>query len=187
MLDRAFDSFARAVRNALPWIGYCGIYEYRVFGANPPTYELRPTVPASGLPVFGGTKPDMGPVSVKPGVPGVTSSLSVGALVLVSFIDCDPARPFIVAVGGPGDAGFLPTGITYDASGPVTIGHGSSAVSLGGGFARVLRDGEQVTLTSITSTGAWPGAGAITSAIITIGPAEIIPGAPPTGFSTVTA
>lgn len=131
MIDRFQTAVAKVVRNAFPWIGYAGTFEYKVFTANPPLYDLRPTEPLSGLPVFGGDLPDTPPTPVKPGVPGVTSVLVVGALVYVTFINCDPARPFIVAVAGPGDAGFTPTSIAIDASGSISVGT-STQVHVGG-------------------------------------------------------
>jgi hypothetical protein len=131
MSDRFKDAMLKIARDAFPWIGYAGTFEYEVFAASPPLYDLRPTVPASGLPIFGGNLPPTPPTPVKPGVPGVTSELAVGSLVYVTFINCDAARPIIVAVAGPGDAGFTPVSIAIDASGSISIGT-STLVHVGG-------------------------------------------------------
>ena len=177
MFDRFLDSFRAIVRETFPRMFYLGTYEYKVNSGASNLYELAPTDPVAGLP----------PISscpIKPGVAGATSTLAVGSLVYVTFINSDPARPCIVGLAGPGDAGFTPTTIAVDASGQITLGHASSVVNLGGGYSPVLRSGETI---SLVATGVAVGACTI-KGVITYDPTiEVAPGPPPTGFSTVKA
>jgi hypothetical protein len=76
MIDRLLDDLRAIVRETFPRLAYLGTYEYVVFEASAPTYNLKPTDPKAGLPAL----PD---VRVKPGIPGLTSSMVVDALVYV--------------------------------------------------------------------------------------------------------
>jgi hypothetical protein len=177
MIDELLDKFLAVARAAFPRIGYLGTYEYTVFSVIGNQYDLRPT---------DASLPPIPPSPFKPGIPGLTSTLQVGSLVYVTFINSDPARPFIVAVAGPGDQGFTPTSVAIDASGAITMGHASSTVNAGGGFARVLRDGERVSITGLVA-GATPVTAVPGGSFIAIDPTVITPGAPPGGYSTVKA
>lgn len=78
--------------------------------------------PKNGTPTPFGF-PDVLPVSVAPGVSGAKSQLTLGSLVLVEFVDGDPAQPVITHLARPDDPGFLPVSTTIDASGDLSLGH----------------------------------------------------------------
>jgi hypothetical protein len=189
MSDRFFDSFARLMREAFPWIGYAGTYEYEVFAANPPLYDLRPTRSVAGLPAFGGALPDLPPTAVKPGVPGVTSTLAVGALVLVTFVNCDAAKPVIIAVSGPGESVFKPTALAIGADGTISIGDSTHQLLLGLGDAIVMRHGDLAQFDGTGAIVAGP-TGTLTTVLGTIKlapPALAAAGPAGTGHSQVRA
>jgi len=178
--DRFFDTMAAIIRKAIPWIGYAAIYEYSVATVNGDgTYDLRAVDITAGL-------PPLSNVPFKPGIPGLTTTLQAGSFVYVGFINHRADRPFIVNVAAPGDPGFTPSSSQVDASGAITVGHASSAVNLGGGYARVLRDGDPINMIAATVT---PGAGSgVVKGFLTFdNTAAPAPGPPPTGFWTVKA
>lgn len=60
--------------------------------------------------------PDIGPISMAPGVAGAHSALAVGAIVLVAFVEGLPTLPFVVGFAGKDGQGWTPTSTTLDAS-----------------------------------------------------------------------
>lgn len=86
-----------AVAGELP-----GCYRYRVVTMNSDgRCDLQAVRKQAGL-------PDLRAVSQWPGVPGAYPTLTLGAEVLVQFIDADPGQPLITNYIGPGGAGFTP-------------------------------------------------------------------------------
>ena len=124
--DRFFDAVLAVIRKAFPWLGYCATYEYSVFTVNGggASYDLGPVALTAGL-------PPLPTVAFKPGMPGLTSTLQVGSLVYVTFINHDPTRPFIVGVSNPQDPGFVPTSLALQCSAAVSI-NTSGLVHAGG-------------------------------------------------------
>lgn len=173
MIDRLLDDLRAIVRETFPRLAYLGTYEYVIFEASAPTYNLKPTDPKAGL-------PPLPNVRLKPGIPGLTTAMVVGAFVYVTFADSDPARPIILAVSGPDDddGGFTPTSIALDAG----------EILLGGAGGRVLRDGEAVRV-QVTGAIVAGGSGSIDAlGTITINPlVEVLEGDPGVGFSKVKA
>jgi len=100
--DRLIRAIQATIRETLPRIQYLGVYEYRVFaGVASAGYIL---VSATGdLPDLEGVKfyQDEGNTVFTP-----------GALVLVGFINGDPARPFIAHDGAVVRHGDQLTGVT---------------------------------------------------------------------------
>lgn len=71
--------------------------------------------------------PDLRAVSQWPGVPGAQLTLTLGAEVIVQFVDADPAQPIITAYAGPGGAGFVPQLMVIGgADGPAAARQGDS-------------------------------------------------------------
>lgn len=89
-----------------------GVWSYQVVRQNTDgRLELRAVERGAGL-------PDLGPVSVWPGVAGASSELAPGAEVLVEFLDGDRRRPIVRGHAPRGGSGHVPTKLTLDASGP---------------------------------------------------------------------
>jgi hypothetical protein len=134
--------------------------------------DARPTAIDLGL-------PDLRRLPFR-GVAGITGQLLKGTRVLVSFVNGDPGRPFIIAAEGPDGGGFLPATISIDAAGDV---------SLGGGTNRVLRSGENIKI-SVTGAIVAGGSGTLTNCVgtIEINPiVEVAPGAAGLGYARVKA
>lgn len=184
--SRFFASLRAIVAELFPELGY-GNFRYRVTSVSGNFVSCRPVRSDLGL-------PDHSRLQFR-GAPGTTGTLVVGTVIVVSFTDGDGAGtdsriPFISAVEGPDGAGFLPTELRLDASVKVDLGPNAESVVIAGAGATayVLRHGDLVQLTSVVSTGSWPGAGAITAAILALNPAELIsPGPPGAGHSKAVA
>lgn len=126
-----------AVKGELP-----GCYRYRVvtMGADK-RVDLQAVRKQSGL-------PDLRSTSQWPGVPGVEAILTLGAEVVVQFIDADPAQPIITAYVGPGGPGFVPVSLAFCGSEQAAARQGDLVQS--GGVGTV------VTLQPLTGVGAPP-------------------------------
>lgn len=81
-----------------------GCYRYRVVRQVAERVELQAVRQAAGL-------PDLGPVSLWPGLAGLATRLTPGAEVLVSFVEGDRTQPVVTAFAGPGATGFVPIGL----------------------------------------------------------------------------
>lgn len=66
--------------------------------------------------------PDIGPISMAPGVAGAHSALAVGSIVLVAFVEGLPTLPFVVGFAGKDGQGWTPTRTTLDASAEIKLG-----------------------------------------------------------------
>ena len=77
--------------------------------------------------------PDILPISMAPGMAGLTAKLTPGCEVLVSFVDGDPAQPLITHFAAPDAAGWLPVEVVLDASSKVTVGASAGMVEVGSG------------------------------------------------------
>ena len=84
-----------------------GCYRYRVVTMNADgRVDLQAVRKQSGL-------PDLRSTSQWPGVPGVNAVLTLGAEVVVMFVDADPAQPIITNYVGPGGGGFVPVSLAF--------------------------------------------------------------------------
>jgi hypothetical protein len=81
-----------------------GVYAYRVARLAADRVELQAIDRTLGL-------PDLGPTPMWPGLAGAHATLSLGAEVLVCFVNGDRARPVVTSFVGKGGAGFSPTRI----------------------------------------------------------------------------
>lgn len=121
------------IRHLVPELPYLGAVRYRIAKANPG--DSRWWLQA----VAQGEYPDTLPISVR-GFSGVKAEHALGSVVLVQFVEGDPAQPYICAFAAPDDGGWLPTTLTLDAS---------SEVLVGAGLGRVLREGDTLSLTGV--------------------------------------
>lgn len=131
---------------------------YRVVRLSVDRLELQAIKVVAGL-------PDILPISVWPGMAGLSADVAIGAVVLVQFIDGDPAMPIVTHFSPKDGAGFLPAKAALDATDEVRIGEHASSVVLASGDAdplssptgRVVRYGDSITFLA-------PGPGAIAPA-----------------------
>jgi hypothetical protein len=97
-----------------------GTYRYRVVRQLAERVELQAVRSAAGL-------PDLLPVSMWPGAPGVYAELAPGAEVLVQFVEGDRTLPIITHFAGKGDAGFVPVSLVLGGStGPEAARNGDA-------------------------------------------------------------
>lgn len=78
---------------------FCAPYEYRVVERTGERYAVQPVRVSTGM-------PSLRNVRVRGGVAGVAGDATPGALVLVSFVDGNPARPVITSFDDPESPGF---------------------------------------------------------------------------------
>lgn len=117
---RAFDAL---VRRALPKQRYIGFFRYRVIAMSSGRADLQVVDPSIGL-------PDLTLVRLAPGMAGMTAELTLGAVVIVAFIEGDPSMPFIAHYSTTDDAAYAPESITIT-SNAISLGDdGGTAVAL---------------------------------------------------------
>lgn len=142
------DQIGRALvaiaREAFPRHNFMCPYRYRVTDMVASRVRLQAVKAAPGL-------PDILHVSVLPGLAGGAAVFQSGTLVLVEFIEGDPAQPIVTHFEAEGGAGWLPISVTLDASSSVKIGPSADMVEIGSGTdapadatGRVVRYGDLV-------------------------------------------
>ena len=146
--SRTGTAFARIVLALTAELRYSGLHSYRVVSQNGERLDLQVERASSGL-------PNLQRVRVRYGVPGATVEHTLGALVLVAFVDGDPARPVVVAGDDPDAPGFVPAEIHLAtanapvvrygetvtvgaAAGPIVFVAGGAAVPVVPGMSQVL-------------------------------------------------
>ena len=116
------DALRALASAADPARAYHGIYRYRVYSRDGDRVNLQVVNKELRL-------PDALPVGMAPGVAGAFSTLRPGAVVLVQFVDGDPAQPIIVGFTRKEEPGFVPIETWIDAD-LVKLGGGSDWVTL---------------------------------------------------------
>lgn len=133
--QRALKAIVEALTARLE---FHGTYEYRVVLQDGAFLDLQAVRKAVGL-------PDLRRVQVWPGVAGAGADVALGSSVLVSFIDGDPGRPFVVAYAADGPPGFVPTTVRLRASSTIVLGDGDPP--------GVAREGDNVAIGQLTVAG----------------------------------
>jgi hypothetical protein len=119
-LQSAFRALVSRASDSRIW----GKYRYRVIRMAVDRVECQIVRRASGL-------PDVLPISMWPGVPGMHATLTPGAEVLVEFIEGDRTMPVVVGFVGRGGTGHVPVVIELG-------GEGGSEVARRGDEVEVL-------------------------------------------------
>jgi len=99
-LGARLDLERRKLRQLLPDLHYRGVYEYRVVSQQGERLNLQCASARVGL-------PDLRLVRVRPPF-GYRANVHLGSLVLVTFVNADPARPCVIAGDDPSSPGFAP-------------------------------------------------------------------------------
>lgn len=123
--SRLSTAFARIVEAFTGHHRYFAAWEYRVVQRSGERLDLQVARVSSGM-------PDLRNVPVRPGVSGCKSHPKLGSLVLVSFVNGDPARPFVSGFDDPDSPGFVPDDIYLQAgaTGTEPTEHATSAESM---------------------------------------------------------
>ena len=105
-------------------------YRFRVVQMSANRVELQAVAQIAGL-------PDVLPVSQKPGVAGAHAKLAGGGIVLVEFIEGNPALPVVSAYAGKDEEGHAPAELDFSVG--TTLRLGSDAASQGVPFGDSLK------------------------------------------------
>jgi hypothetical protein len=123
--SRLLRALQALIRQTLPEVPYQSLYRYRVVSqASDGRVTLQAVRKLAGM-------PDARALSVLHGAPGVSSRLRLGSLVLVQFIEGDPAQPIVTHFEAEGGPGWRPISLLLDASEELRIGKTVSAVIVG--------------------------------------------------------
>jgi hypothetical protein len=102
------NSWRALILAALPQLRYAGIFEYRVVTQEGDRLNLQAVRSSLGL-------PDLRRVSYSPGIPGASSTVALGSIVLVGFVNSDPSNPIVCGFAGPDSMGHMPLTLTMAA------------------------------------------------------------------------
>jgi hypothetical protein len=144
-LQRLIDALTAAHR-------FRGAYSYRVVSQDADRLDLQPERASAGMPWLQRVLPRY--------FPGLRVDHTLGSLVVVQFLDGDPARPVVTGGDDPESAAWLPETVRIDSDGDVEVA---------GGIWPVLLNGQTVTISGVQG-----GAG-VTGAQIFIGPVPPVP------------
>lgn len=126
--DRALEALRAVMEQLDPFRRFRGVTEYRVVTQEGSMLNLQPVLASSGM-------PDLPRVPVRPGVAGCKSDVMLGALVLVTFVNSDPGRPYVAGFEDADGAGFVPLMTTIDAQTIVRLGAGAIPIARAGDLA----------------------------------------------------
>ncbi len=104
------DALRSVISAQFPQLPFLGLTEYRVVTVEGNRLNLQPVRASVGM-------PDLRRVPVRPGVAGCSVAPTLGARVLVGFVDADRARPFVSHFEDEDGDGFQPTTLTLQAGG----------------------------------------------------------------------
>ncbi len=107
--SRALAAFRVLIDQLDPDRNYRGVTEYRVVTQEGDRLNLQPVRVSTGMPT-------LRRVPMRPGVSGAKSTVALGSLVLVAFVDASPARPVVVGFSDAESDGFTPILTSVDAS-----------------------------------------------------------------------
>jgi hypothetical protein len=147
--SRLLSALGRLIEQLTARHQFAGAYSYRVVSQDGDRLDLQPERSSTGMPWLQRVRP-----RYFPGLRVEYSESSLGSLVVVQFLDSDPARPVVTGGDDPESAAWLPETVRIDADGDVEVA---------GGIWPVLLNGQTVTI-----AGVQPGPG-VTGAIISIG------------------
>lgn len=110
-------------------------YRYRIVSQGADGRLTLQAVPNSdGTP---SDAPPLQPVSVFPGMAGLSALYKLSSHVIVALLNGDPGQPVVV-----GFDGSLPLGLTLDTTGVLALGPSASSVAIAGGGAGAARGGD---------------------------------------------
>lgn len=135
--SRRVEALRSLVDGLFPALRYAGCYEYRVVTQMDERVNLQPVRAGVGM-------PDLERVPVRM-APGVRAQHLLGSLVLVTFADCDPSRPCVVAGDAAGTPGWMPIALHLGETPTLgvarqtdTVVAGAFAGTITGGSVRVM-------------------------------------------------
>jgi len=157
--NRLLAALRALIPHLLPRLPFLGMYRYRVVARNiDGRLQLQAVNRALGL-------PDVLPISIVPGLPGMTTEPTLGSIVLVEFLEGDPAKPRVTHFSDEA-GGFVPVSLTLDAQTTVRVGPSAAQVALAGGVQPLAMGPQVEALASALSVFAAAAGSATTAAQI---------------------
>jgi hypothetical protein len=159
--SRRLSALRSIVEQFDPNRDFRGVWEYRVVELQGSRVALQPVHRAKGM-------PDLDRVPVRPGVAGCKATLTLGSRVLVSFINADPSRPFVLSFEDAEGNGFAPTSLSIETD-DLRLAGGSQPVALAPPVTEQLQalkdaidaasvvDASSFKSTLMAALAAWPG------------------------------
>lgn len=148
--SRRLAALKRLIAGLFPEWRYRSLYEYRIVTQEGERLNLQPVRVSLGMPM-------LRRVRVRPGMAGSRATWTPGALVLVGFVNADPARPVVVSADDAESGGFRAGTLEIDAANDLVIGEEAHFVTLGSGSPPgVARLGDSVA-SSVSLLYAGPG------------------------------
>jgi len=130
--SRRTEALRAAIELMFPSLRYSSTYEYRVVSQSGERLNLQPVRTVTGM-------PDLTRVPVRL-APGVKATHLPGSLVLVLFVDGDPARPVVISGDSPDSPGWMPTVLELGGPGALGVARIGDTVQAGP-FAGVITSG----------------------------------------------
>lgn len=115
--SRRLERFRKLLLQALPFLPFCALWEYRVVTQEGDRVNLQPVTVSSGMPT-------LLRVPVRPGVPGCAAELLPASRVVVGFLNMSASRPIVVAFEDWDGEGFKPLVLELDAATLLKLGAG---------------------------------------------------------------
>lgn len=109
MTGKLLVPFKKLVRELTAHYQFHASVRYRVVRMAGERVELQVVKRGAGW-------PDVLPISIHAGVPGLSAQLRPGSQVLVQFIEGDPAQPIVTHFAPTSDAAWLPVSLRLDAT-----------------------------------------------------------------------
>jgi hypothetical protein len=99
--DRMLAAYSKLIEQLLPDYPYRGVFEFRVVTQEGERLNLQPVRASLGL-------PSLRRVRVRPGLPGCHATVTPGTVVLVQFVNADPARAVVTSFEDAEGPAFMP-------------------------------------------------------------------------------
>lgn len=128
--SRRLDAWRTLLDQLDPNRAFRATWEYRLVTKSGNRVNLQPVLTSSGM-------PDLSNVKIRPGLAGSKSSLALGCVVLVTFVNGSPNKPQVTSVEDADGGGFLPLTTSIDAQTTVNLGGASSPVARLGDVAGI--------------------------------------------------
>ena len=109
MHARLLESITRLIERITGTYEYDAPVRYRVVSQASDKLKLQA--------VRKGPWPDATNVQMTPGAAGYNAQLTVGSIVLITFVEGDPSLPTVTHFAGPGSDGFVPVSIEIGGTG----------------------------------------------------------------------
>lgn len=132
--SREVEAFRRLLDALDPSRMFRGLSEYRIVSQSGERFDLQIVRRSTGM-------PDLRSVRARPGIAGVRADATLGARVLVGFVDSDASRPVVLAWEDAEGGGFAPARLDL-------VGEDDHVIDPDNATGRVVRYGDPIIFAS---------------------------------------